>query len=132
METKTGIGYITDLNGNFISFFELPTGKHPSNDNVIYYDCKNKLDLEKKTDKIVKQKQLKEHDENMKFSREYEFETDYKILESKYHRDEATKEDLKKKAASIRSKYPYLDEIKQVTNDLLNRFPYLILLKEKG
>lgn len=132
MKTKTGIGYITDLNGNFISFFDLPVGEHKSNDGVIYYDCNNKQELEEKTKTLVYKKQLKEHNDTMKINRANLFETEYKILESKYHRDEASKEDLIKKANEIRKKYPYLEEINIITKTLLNRFPYLILLKEKG
>lgn len=121
MRFRTGMGYITDKQGNLISFFDLPIGEHPADKSLIYVEVDDPSELNTVRDRDL----LKKHNSIMKNQRAALFSSEYSVLESKYLRDEATKEELILKAAEIRNKYPYLEEINEITDNLLKKFPYL-------
>ena len=45
--TKTGIGFIKDFNGNIICKTSLPIGNHPIKDDYIYVEVENRIDFDK-------------------------------------------------------------------------------------
>ena len=44
--TKTGIGFIKDFNGNIICKTSLPIGNHPIKDDYIYVEVENRIDFD--------------------------------------------------------------------------------------